>query len=374
MLQSNAVADGRVRCDTGSMPGHAIAARLQRIFRVATFVVAAGLSTASPVSAAQPQRIVAVGDLHGDYQAWLDVARDARVIDSGGHWAGGKTVLVQMGDVLDRWADSLKIVRSLQQLQKEAPAAGGKVLVVLGNHEAMNLLGDFRYTTPGEFAAMADGQSADRRNRAFAANRAQIEAAYRAADPKLTPEQVRQKWLAAHPLGWVERRIAWGPSGELGQWATHNPAVVQIGRTLFVHGGLSAEYSKLSIGQINRRIATAMSAGTDGPASPLNDALGPLWYRGLATTDADAEAERTAATPSAPRLTQDQELDTVLAAYGAKQLVIAHTPSLKGIQITNGGRLARIDTGMSRYYGGPLSWLEILGGTMVPHTLRRSTP
>ena len=53
-------------------------------------------------------------------------------------------------------------------------------------------------------------------------------------------------------------------------------------------------------------------------------------------------------------------------------MVIAHTPSLKGIQITGNGRLARIDTGNSRYYGGPLTWLEIIGDRMIPHTVPRS--
>ncbi|MGH6706087.1 MAG: hypothetical protein ACREB1_04685, partial [Sphingomicrobium sp.] len=42
-----------------------------------------------------PQRIVAVGDLHGDWQAWLDVARDARLIDGRNRWSGGRTILVQ---------------------------------------------------------------------------------------------------------------------------------------------------------------------------------------------------------------------------------------------------------------------------------------
>jgi hypothetical protein len=90
------------------------------------------------------------------------------------------------------------------------------------------------------------------------------------------------------------------------------------------------------------------------------------------TTDADAQAERAAAKPPLPALTQEQELESVLAAYGAQRLVIAHTPSLAGIQITNNGRLARIDTGISRFYGGPLTWLEIVGDRMIPHTAARS--
>jgi hypothetical protein len=76
--------------------------------------------------------------------------------------------------------------------------------------------------------------------------------------------------------------------------------------------------------------------------------------------------------PPSPPIGADQELNAVLAAYGAQRLVIGHTPSLKGIQIIGNGRLARIDTGNSRYYGGPLSWLEIIGDRMIPHTVPRS--
>jgi hypothetical protein len=54
--------------------------------------------------------------------------------------------------------------------------------------------------------------------------------------------------------------------------------------------------------------------------------------------------------------------------------VIGHTPSPSGIQIIDGGTLVRIDTGISRYYGGPLSWLEIVGDRVIPHNLPRSSP
>src|SRR3954463_7000582 len=304
------------------MPEGAKAAYVMRIFRaVVTAIAALGLSPAHPAVA---QRIVAVGDLHGDYQAWQDIARAAGLIDGGGHWTGGKTILVQLGDVTDREPDSLKIVRSLQQLQKEAPRKGGKAIVVLGNHEAMSLIGDNRYTTPGEYAAFVDAQSAERRNRVYDANRAALEAAYRVKDPKLTPEQIRASWMAEHPLGWAEHRLAWGPSGELGRWATRNPAIVKIGGTLFVHGGISAEYAALPLDTINKRVAAAMTAGDESPTSILSDPLGPLWYRGLVARDADAEAIRAEVKPRSPPLTPGQELDAVLSKYGAQRLVIAH--------------------------------------------------
>lgn len=351
-----------------------VASRLERMIRIALMALATLIGTiAAPTFAQkQPQRIVAIGDLHGDFEAWRRIALNAGITDANGHWAGGRTILVQMGDVTDRWADSLKIVRSLQQLQKEASSKGGKTIVILGNHEAMNVLGDNRYTTPGEYAAFIDAQSVARRDRVYEANRASLEAAYRALDPKITGEQVRAQWIAQHPLGWVEHRLAWGPSGELGKWAANNPAIVKIDGTLFAHGGISAEYAKQPLELVNKRIAAAMTAGDDSTASVLNDPLGPLWYRGLAMKDSEADVQRAAAKPPAPLLTKDQELSDVLAAYSAKRLVIAHTPSLKGIEISGDGRLARIDTGISRFYGGPLSWLEITGDRMIPHTVQRA--
>jgi len=345
---------------------------LRRLARWAGIMLGAALASpqAGTAASAAPARIVAVGDLHGDFSAWMDIARGAGLVDAANHWAGGRTILVQLGDITDRGPDSLKIIRSLQQLQTEAPRTGGRVVVILGNHEAMNLLGDYRYTTPGEYASFTDNRSVARREQYYMRIRRQMEATARATSPNASPSQVRQAWLAKTPLGWVEHQLAWSPRGELGQWATRNPAIAKVGNTLFVHGGISAEYSKLPLDEVNRRVAAAMRSAQGGPGSMLEDPLGPLWYRGLAGADPDAAAVRAAM--RSPALPPDQEITAVLAAYGAKRLVIGHTPSLAGIVVSPDGRLARIDTGISRYYGGPLTWLEIVGDRMIPHTVRRS--
>ena len=141
-----------------------------------------------------------------------------------------------------------------------------------------------------------------------------------------------------------------------------------------MHGGLAAEYSKLPMNEINRRVAAAMAAGDTGEPTILDDPLGPLWYRGLVARDPDAEAARAKLEPGATRLTAEQELSAVLSAYGAQRLVVGHTPDLRGIEILYGGRLVRADTGISRAYGGPLTWLEIAGSAMIPHTVPRPTP
>jgi hypothetical protein len=107
-------------------------------------------------------RIIAVGDLHGDYEQFTSVLSSAGLIDGNGDWTGGKAHLVQTGDVVDRGPDSRSIMDLLMRLEKQAAAAGGGVHALLGNHEAMNVYGDLRYVSPGEFASYAKGEVAPR--------------------------------------------------------------------------------------------------------------------------------------------------------------------------------------------------------------------
>ena len=342
--------------------------RLWRKFRLA---VAASLAASSAVAAAPPppQRIVAIGDLHGDFSVWRDISGAAGLVDSNVHWKGGRTVLVQVGDVVDRGPESLRILRELIRLQKEAPKQGGQVIALVGNHEAMNMTGDLRYTVPADYSAFATPRSPALRERLYATKKAEIEAKYRSRDPSMTSAAIRDAWIASTPLGWVEQRLAWAPNGEIGKWVAHNPAVAQVGGNLFVHGGLSVEYSKRPVGQINADVSAALTSVDRSNNSILTDPLGPLWYRGLITRE--PKATQNPAGP-APRPSIEQELATVLGAYGAERIVVGHTPNLKGIQILYGGKLVTIDTGNSSYYGGPPSYLEILGDKLVPHKVPRS--
>ena len=88
------------------------------------------------------ERTVAVGDVHGDYDQLAAVLKSAGLIDEQGNWSGGKTHLVQNGDVLDRGPDSRKAMDLLMRLEKQAAEAGGYVHALIGNHEAMNVYGD----------------------------------------------------------------------------------------------------------------------------------------------------------------------------------------------------------------------------------------
>src|SRR5687768_13352063 len=99
------------------------------------------------------ERVVAIGDVHGDFKQFLEVLRYADLIDGKNKWTGGKTHVVQLGDIPDRGPDTRKIMDLLIDLEKQAKKKGGMVHVLIGNHDAMNVYGDLRYTTPEEFAA-----------------------------------------------------------------------------------------------------------------------------------------------------------------------------------------------------------------------------
>ena len=326
----------------------------------------AGAAPAKP-----PPRIIAVGDLHGDYEAWAAIVGAAGLVDGKGRWSGGSATLVQLGDVPDRGPDSLKIVRQLMKLQREAKAKGGRVIALVGNHEAMMMTGDLRYVHPGEYRAFTTRDSEALRNRIYQANRAAIEGAYRAKTPAMAADAVRQAWMTANPPGMLEHQAAWGPNGEIGRWVLGNPAVVKLGDSLFVHGGLSAAYTQFSPEQINRRVADALKAQDQAPAAIINDPAGPLWYRGLITRAPGDEANIAPAAPAGQPLPIEQEIALVLEAFNVNRIVLGHTPSPTGIVSADRGALWRIDSAISRAYNGKLTYLEIISDQAVAREVPR---
>ena len=113
-------------------------------------------------------RIVAVADIHGAYDSFVRILRQSDVIDDELDWVGDTTHLVIVGDVLDRGPDSRQAMDLIMRLQTEALTAGGRVHLALGNHELMNLTGDLRYVSAGEYAAFAADETIQMRDAAFA--------------------------------------------------------------------------------------------------------------------------------------------------------------------------------------------------------------
>jgi hypothetical protein len=333
--------------------------------------------------------VVAVGDLHGGFDAFLTILGEARLVDEEGGWVGGEACLVQTGDVVDRGDRSREILDLLMRLSTEAPS---RVHALLGNHEIMNLVGDLRYVSAGEFAAFSGEETSEERAAGYRD--------FSAAHPELPDDEAarRAAFDAAHPPGWFAHRRAFSPEGRYGKWLLGRRVVLKLGDWLFVHGGIEPEDPVVDPEELNRlvhrdlreflelraalvadgwigslasfleafaevrgRLTTETEAGDDGPAgrarrllrltaNRFSDESSPFWSRTLALADE---------TESAPSVA------TMLAKRGVARIVVGHTTQRTGsIASRFGGTVFLIDTGAGPTYGGRPSALEIEGGTV----------
>jgi hypothetical protein len=87
-------------------------------------------------SPAQYSAIFVVSDIHGMYEPMLRLLQSARITDSQSHWAAGRSLLIVLGDSIDKGPNSIEVIDYWMQLSAEAAKQGGYVLHLLGNHEA----------------------------------------------------------------------------------------------------------------------------------------------------------------------------------------------------------------------------------------------
>lgn len=311
--------------------------------------VAVMTSAASrPVPVAPPacdfdgvDRVVAIGDIHGAYDRFVEILQTTELIDAGLKWSGGKAHLVQLGDVVDRGPDSRKALDLLQRLAGEAAVAGGRVHQLIGNHEAMRMLGDYRYVTPGEYAAFTTPDS----------EKVKKDLIKSQSDPN------RAHLVQQMPLGMIEMTKAFEPKGLYGAYLRGLNAVVRVNGVVFLHGGISPAVAKMSCTEINetvrRDLSNDLQKTLEAPLVSLTAREdGPLWYRGLALEPDTFE-------PTFRQILTDQH---------ARAIVVAHTVVEGGKIGTRFGKaLFMIDTGMQSDYvpDGRASALEIRGDTFT---------
>lgn len=323
------------------------------------FVVWAPLAGASET---QQPKIIAIGDIHGDYNAYEGLMLQAGLMDADGNWSGGDTIFVQTGDIPDRGPDTRKIIESLMRLEKQAPNAGGKVIPMVGNHEAMNMIGNLRYVHPGEYAAFADENSEAVRDAYYAQHQSDIEAVFREDASDIPSDVIRSSWNTRTPLGKIEHRIAWGPEGYIGEWIAGNQLVAKVQGYLFAHGGFSKEFTEFTLSDMNAAGRQALLAQDTSRQGILRHSLGPLWYRGNVRGRKNVRG-----------FSKRKELEQVLETYDATHVIVGHTRNEEGIRVSLDGRLFQIDTGASAYYGGVPSFLRIEDGEFFAHARGKST-
>jgi hypothetical protein len=314
-------------------------------------------------------KVTAVGDLHGSYDKAIRLLQAADLLDEDLRWIGGEQHLVVAGDFIDRGPGDRPLMDFFRRLQPESEAAGGRVHILLGNHEVMNLMRDLRYVNPEAHQFWADDEKkADRR----AAWRIFSSSATANANGTRSKADFEEKF----PPGYFARLQSFNPEGEYGQWLLGLPATVKINDVVFLHGGMTVESAALGVDEINQRLQDVLrrhlearevmeKKGVITPLmtfgeilwmarsavnqadrlsralveaaqeldetfkSPLLGEMGPLWYRGGSFEDERIEREM---------------LVRALELLDAKAIVVAHSPT-QNQQITSRfyGQLYRVD-------------------------------
>ena len=282
------------------------------------------------------QRIVAIGDLHGDYGQFVAMLRTAKLVDANNAWQGGATHLVILGDLIDRGSASRKVMDLLIELGPQAQSAGGRVHALLGNHEAMNIYGDLRYVSSADFESF---RTADSKRLVDELLNQTLRALKAGGKPPQDEAEFREKFNVSHPLGWVEQQLAFLPNGKYGEWLRQQNVMIRINDFLFVHGGISPKYVAATRKEVNERIRGELDDLARLPQGMAMDGDGPLWYRGLALLP-EKQKELAA------------HIDRVLQTQGARHLVIGHTPAA-AILPRFGGKVILADIGLSIYKATP---------------------
>jgi hypothetical protein len=392
-----------------------MASKVLRVF----LALVAGLALTARVTAAPAPcpggtvapRVVAVGDVHGSFDGLVEILTTSGLIDRAGHWSGGDTTLVQIGDLLDRGLDVRQVMDLLMRLQRESKKAGGQVICLLGNHDAMNLLGIQRDVNPQVYARFA-GRRSENRQKAAWKKQVRVWEHRVAREGKVMtdiPEATRTEWLKTHPLGSFEYIDSLGPDGRYGRWLRSCPVAVLVGKTVFVHGGLSPVVRGLSLAEINQRAVAEVAEFKAARDALVKRKLAEPWASiEVVSLEADLEVERLAKELSdteranrknasyiqtlqavrgwkdwtimaddGPLWTRDAaewdehdhaaEMMQLIAGVGATRMVVGHTPEVGAdIQMRFGNRVFLIDTGMlkSVFHGRP-SALEICGDAVT---------
>lgn len=268
-------------------------------------------------------RIVAIGDVHGDLAATRAALRIAGAIGPEGsgedRWIGGSLVVVQTGDQLDRGDQERAIIDMLERLAEQAKQAGGALYVLNGNHEIMNVAGDFRYVTPGGFKEF-EGLSG-----------------MPLSDPRVAE-------LPAHARA---RAAAFLPGAPYAKKLAKRDVIAVVGDTVFVHGGLLPEHVRYGVDRINDETRAWLNGEAKSAPSIVTSEEAPVWSRLFGVPSVDARG--------------CEVLRKVLADVGAKRLVIGHTVQNGGISSACDGKVWRIDVGLAAHYGGRAEVLEIAG-------------
>ncbi|HLP74560.1 MAG TPA: metallophosphoesterase [Bacteroidales bacterium] len=244
--------------------------------------------------------IAAISDIHGAYKGYINLLQSQGIIDNNLDWSFGKGHLVVLGDIFDRGDKVTELLWHLFGLEKQAEKAGGKVHVLLGNHELMTFAGELGYTN--------------------------------------------KKYIRVAEISGKKYSDLYSDSSILGRWIRFKPVIATINDMIFVHAGISEELmmTGISFAEMNRLfvqmlVEKAVESQNDiSNLELLTDVAGPVWYRGFFSSDFDQTS-----------------VDAILNYYGKKRIIVGHTTILN-IRAAFHNRIIAIDAGLGNDMPGEM--------------------
>lgn len=266
------------------------------------------------------KRLIAIGDIHGDFRVLLHCLRLAKVLDKKREWIGGNTIVVQIGDQVDSKCrgrdcekddigDELKIIKFVDELHDKAKKQGGAVYSLLGNHELMNVMGNLNYNSSENIISFGSRE---------------------------------------------ERMNKFAPGGEIAIYlACNRNSIMKIGDFLFVHGGLLPHKAKqYSLEKINQIMREYLLGNKNGNSNEVQDLLvgkeSPFWSR-LYSNAFSGNSEKAC-----------KSLNETIEYIKLKGMVVGHTVQSKGINSGCDGKIWRTDVGLSRSFGKKKRRVQVL--------------
>eukprot|EP01084_Bolivina_argentea_P242540 406837_1 len=258
--------------------------------------------------------IIAIGDLHGDLDQTYKLLQLSGILNKSKEWIANDTILIQTGDIVDRGSQSIQIYLLLMELRKVAQKHNSLVLQILGNHEFLNLNGNYQFVNKLEFI----------------------------------------KYGLWYKL--------WNMNNKIGYFLRHTPVLRIIGNTLFVHAGLTPEILQLFeendniINDINKSVLNGLTNPyfdgnfDDDIYSIITGKRGPIWTREFDNQHESDVYDKHIC----------KQVDKTLKKLNIKRMVIGHNTQYNGMpQSKCDGKLWSIDVGISSLYGCHLAALKI---------------
>lgn len=254
-----------------------------------------------PAVHAATAKMFFLSDIEGEFEAFRSLLIGNKIMDEKYNWIFGNNRLVIAGDLFDRGNEVAQYIWLLYKLEYDARSHGGDVHIVLGNHDIMNLKGDFRYVQP-----------------AYMNNAALLNESYAAL---------------------------YGNSTELGRWLRSKNIVEKIGDLLVLHGGVSPEAisKQFSLERIN----TSCRPFYDTPTKQIPDSVkaflgntGLFWYRDYFSKDVDCTGA----------------IDSTCSFYGVRQIVVGHTITKENIALYRQATIVGLDVNQHKGQHAAALW------------------